>query len=41
MTDWTIGSLGRAIAAREVSPVEATRECLARIERLDAKIQDG
>lgn len=39
MTDWTIASLGRAIAARQVSPVEVTRECLARIERLDAKLR--
>ncbi len=39
MTDWTIGSLGRAIAARQISPVEVTRECLSRIERLDAKIR--
>lgn len=39
MTDWTIAALGRAIAAREVTPVEVTRECLAKIERLDAKLR--
>ena len=38
MTDWTVETLGRAIAARKISPVEATRECLARIERLDGRI---
>jgi len=31
MTDWTLASLSRAIAARRVSPVEVTRACLARI----------
>ncbi|MBI2160106.1 MAG: Asp-tRNA(Asn)/Glu-tRNA(Gln) amidotransferase subunit GatA [Candidatus Rokubacteria bacterium] len=39
MTDWTLASLSRAIAAHQVSPVEATRACLARIERLDAKLR--
>ena len=39
MTDWTLASLSRAIAARQVSPVEITRACLARIERLDAKLR--
>ena len=38
MTDWTVETLGRAIAARKISPVEATRECLARVERLDGRI---
>src|SRR5499426_1937318 len=38
VTDWTVETLGRAIAARKISPVEATRECLARIERLDGRI---
>ena len=38
MTDWTVQSLGRAIAARKVSPVEATRACLDRIERFDGRI---
>ena len=38
MTDWTVETLGRAIAARKISPVEATRECLTRIERLDGRI---
>ena len=39
MTDWTITTLGGAIAGRQVSPVEVTRECLERIARLDAKIR--
>ena len=39
MADWTIATLGRAIARREVSPLEVTRECLERIARLDAKIR--
>jgi aspartyl-tRNA(Asn)/glutamyl-tRNA(Gln) amidotransferase subunit A len=39
VADWTIATLGCAIAAREVSPVEATRECLDRIARLDGKIR--
>jgi len=38
VTDWTVQSLGRAIAARKVSPVEATRACLDRIERFDGRI---
>ena len=38
MTDWTVATLGRAIAARKISPVEATRACLERIERLDGRI---
>src|SRR5262245_56475711 len=38
VTDWTAQTLGRAIAARKISPVEATRECLTRIERLDGRI---
>ncbi|PYN40786.1 MAG: Asp-tRNA(Asn)/Glu-tRNA(Gln) amidotransferase GatCAB subunit A, partial [Candidatus Rokuibacteriota bacterium] len=38
MTDWTVETLGRAIAARKISPVEATRACLDRIERLDGGI---
>jgi aspartyl-tRNA(Asn)/glutamyl-tRNA(Gln) amidotransferase subunit A len=38
VTDWTVQSLGRAIAARKVSPVEATRACLDRIERFDGGI---
>src|SRR5207302_3350155 len=36
--DWTVETLGRAIAARKISPVEATRACLDRIERLDGGI---
>jgi aspartyl-tRNA(Asn)/glutamyl-tRNA(Gln) amidotransferase subunit A len=38
VTDWTVETLGRAIAARKISPVEATRTCLDRIERLDGRI---
>jgi aspartyl-tRNA(Asn)/glutamyl-tRNA(Gln) amidotransferase subunit A len=39
MTDWTIATLAAAIRARRISPVEATRECLARIERLDGRLR--
>jgi aspartyl-tRNA(Asn)/glutamyl-tRNA(Gln) amidotransferase subunit A len=39
VTDWTVETLGRAIAARKISPVEATQEHLARIERLDGRIR--
>src|SRR6266480_884289 len=39
VTDWTIATLGREIAARQVSPVEVTRECLERVARLDGKIR--
>ena len=39
MTDWTIGSLADAITARKVSPVEAVREYLDRIARLDSKLR--
>ena len=39
MTDWTIATLGRAIAGREISPVEVTRECLERVARLDTKLR--
>ena len=39
MSDWTIASLATAIAARRISPVEITQECLARIERLDPKLR--
>jgi len=38
VTDWTVETFSRAIAAREVSPVEATQACLARIARLDGRI---
>jgi aspartyl-tRNA(Asn)/glutamyl-tRNA(Gln) amidotransferase subunit A len=38
VTDWTIHSLAREIAARKVSPVEATQACLDRIARLDGRI---
>jgi aspartyl-tRNA(Asn)/glutamyl-tRNA(Gln) amidotransferase subunit A len=39
MTDWTIATLAAAIRARRISPVEATRECLTRIERLDGRLR--
>src|SRR5256884_69376 len=39
VTDGTIATLGREIAARQVSPVEVTRECLERVARLDGKIR--
>jgi aspartyl-tRNA(Asn)/glutamyl-tRNA(Gln) amidotransferase subunit A len=39
VTDWTIATLGRAIAARQVSPVEVTRGYLERIARLDPQIR--
>lgn len=35
MLDFTICELSRKICAREISPVEITHECLARIERLN------
>ena len=38
VTDWTIEALARAIAARKISPVEATQTCLDRIARLDSRI---
>ncbi len=39
MADWRITALAEAIRARKISPVEATREYLARIERLDPGIR--
>jgi len=36
--DWTIQTLARAIAARKISPVEATQSCLDRITRLDGRL---
>jgi aspartyl-tRNA(Asn)/glutamyl-tRNA(Gln) amidotransferase subunit A len=39
VSDWTLESLAAAIRARAVSPVEVTRECLARIERLDGRLR--
>jgi aspartyl-tRNA(Asn)/glutamyl-tRNA(Gln) amidotransferase subunit A len=39
VTDWTIQTLARAIASRTISPVEATQECLTRIERHDGRIR--
>jgi len=38
VTDWTVETLVHSIATRKISPVEATRECLNRIERLDGNI---
>src|SRR6059036_3245943 len=38
VTDWTIQTLAREIAARKISPVEATQTCLDRIARLDGRI---
>jgi len=35
----SIAAAAAAIRARKLSPVEATRECLARIERLDARLR--
>ena len=39
MTDWTITTLAGAIRARRISPVEATRELLSRIEHLDGHLR--
>ncbi len=39
MSDWTIASLTEAIRARKVSPVEITKACLDRIEKLDGRIR--
>ena len=39
MTDWTLASLADAIRTRRVSPVEVTRACLERIERLDPRLR--
>jgi Asp-tRNAAsn/Glu-tRNAGln amidotransferase A subunit and related amidases len=39
VTDWTVGSLAEAIKARKVSPVEAVRGYLERIERLNPKLR--
>src|SRR5205823_3041663 len=39
VADWTIATLSRAITARQVSPVEVTRECLARVGKLDPTIR--
>ena len=39
MTAWTLEGLATAIRAGEISPVEATQECLRRIGRLDGKLR--
>lgn len=39
MSDWTIASLTEAIRARTASPVEITKACLDRIEKLDGRIR--
>jgi aspartyl-tRNA(Asn)/glutamyl-tRNA(Gln) amidotransferase subunit A len=39
MSEWTIATLATAIRARRISPVEATQECLSRIERLDGRLR--
>jgi len=39
VTDWTIEGLAAAIRAGKISPVEATRDCLARIDRLDGGLR--
>jgi aspartyl-tRNA(Asn)/glutamyl-tRNA(Gln) amidotransferase subunit A len=36
VTEWTVAALAAATASGRVSPVEITRECLARISRLDS-----
>jgi aspartyl-tRNA(Asn)/glutamyl-tRNA(Gln) amidotransferase subunit A len=37
--DWAIATLAPAIAARRVSAVEVVRDCLARIDRFDARLR--
>jgi aspartyl-tRNA(Asn)/glutamyl-tRNA(Gln) amidotransferase subunit A len=39
MTDWTLAGLAAAIHARRISPLEITRDCLARIELLDPRLR--
>jgi aspartyl-tRNA(Asn)/glutamyl-tRNA(Gln) amidotransferase subunit A len=39
MKDWTIEGLATAIRRGTISPVEATQECLARIERWDGQLR--
>jgi aspartyl-tRNA(Asn)/glutamyl-tRNA(Gln) amidotransferase subunit A len=39
VTDWTLEGLAAAIRAGKISPVEATRACLARIDRLDGGLR--
>ena len=38
MSDWTLVSLAEAIRAKKISPVEATRDYLDRIARLDGAV---
>jgi aspartyl-tRNA(Asn)/glutamyl-tRNA(Gln) amidotransferase subunit A len=38
-TGWTIAEIAEAIRARRVSPVEITRACLERIDRLDVTLR--
>lgn len=39
MTNWTVAGLAEAIRAKKVSPVEAVRDYLGRIERLNPKLR--
>ena len=39
MTDATLASVAEAIRTRRVSPVEVTRSCLERIDRLDGRLR--
>src|SRR5262245_42325464 len=39
MTDWTLATLAAAVRARKISPLEITRDCLARIEQLDPRLR--
>jgi aspartyl-tRNA(Asn)/glutamyl-tRNA(Gln) amidotransferase subunit A len=39
VTEWTVEGIAAAIRAGKISPVEATRECLARIERRDGELR--
>ena len=39
MTDWTVASLAEAIRSRKISPVEAARGYLDRIERFNPKLR--
>src|SRR5262245_16031563 len=39
MNDWTLATAAEAVRAGKVSPVELTQACLARIERVDARLR--